>query len=145
LWGFSPVGGDTPETLCTAVGKRVHGLLGEIESIGTGIHGSDIDGCALIFKAVALSTVGAVPAGDAEGSANIGEGWERPGGGVRGHEAILAVRAGRREHIKTRVVVFGLEGDGELRCGELGDGSQREGQEGDECELHFACGLNVDF
>lgn len=101
VWSLRKVGDDTSDLLRAVVGKPVHGLLGKVEPVGPGVHGSHVDGGTLIFEAVALSAVGAVPTGDAEGSADIRVGWKLAGSIVSlGDKAVFAVRAGGVAEIK---------------------------------------------
>jgi hypothetical protein len=129
-WGLIVVGGDPSDLLSAAVGQEVHGLLGEIEAIRRGVDGGHENGGALEFDTVALSAVGAVPAGDADGTADSWVPGDVLCGLVAlGHKAVCAVRAGCGQEVEGWVVVCEVVGDGSGSSSGLGEDSQRKGEE----------------
>lgn len=67
---------------------------------------------------------------DAEGSADVGVGWECSGSlESLVYKAVFAIRAGSGKEIEAWLVICGIKGDGEGGSGELRNGGQGEGEE----------------
>jgi hypothetical protein len=104
---------DATKLSSLAVGKLVHGGLGEVETSGSVVNGQDVDGLAVVCDAVAGTALGGVPARNTLVATNAGERWNVSLSvpSVLGDETIGAVRAGQSSQRAAAVIVAGIVGN----------------------------------